>query len=159
MPCRLAALILLGVLSACDAPPRVEKPVPPERREKPAAAPLSKLQVDDRSALCGKMSRDQFLRAWKDGGAAATDGDTKAEFTHHYNAKLNTCFYLLTVASAGTLKKMLFDINGGELYGEYLGAAVGDSQKPAMPKACRVESFYCASEREWHVLIAPYMED
>jgi hypothetical protein len=72
---------------------------------------------------------------------------------------LNTCFYLLTVASPATRRKMLFDINGGELYGEFLDAAVVDSPKPPMPKACRVESFYCASEREWHVLIEPYMED
>ena len=72
---------------------------------------------------------------------------------------MDTCFYLLTVASPVTRKKMLFDINGGALYGEFLGAAVVDSPKPPMPKACRVESFYCASEREWLVLIESYMED
>jgi len=116
-------------------------------------------QIAENSALCASKSRAQFSRDWKDGVENTAEGKTTAGFTSHYNAKSNTCFYLLTVASPGMMKKMLFDINGGELYGEYLGAVVIDPPKPLMPKACRVESFYCASEREWQVLIEPYMED
>ena len=159
MRCWCALLTLLGALAACDAPPRVEKPEPLKAPEKPAAAPLSRQQADERSAQCAKASREQFQRAWKDGKENTVDGPLTAEFTNHYNAKLNTCFYLLTVASAGTLKRMLFDVNGGELYGEYLGPAIIESPAASRPKTCRVESLYCASGGEWEVLVRPYMED
>jgi hypothetical protein len=151
-------MAVVGLLSACDVP-REQVAPPPAVQQKPAAPALSKQQLAENAAQCGSRSRAQFSRDWKDGVENSAEGKTTAEFTNHYNARLNTCFYLLTVASPGTRKKMLFDINGGELYGEYLGAAVVDSPKPPVPKACRVESFYCASEREWHVLIEPYMED
>ena len=156
---RPAVLILLAVLSACDTPPRVEKPVLPSAPEKPAAAPLSKEQADERSAQCAKLSREQFQRGWKDGKEDTADGPLTAEFTNHYNTKLNTCFYLLTVSSAGTLKKMLFDVNGGELYGEYLGPPTIESPAASRPKTCRIESLYCASGREWDILAVSYMRD
>lgn len=124
-----------------------------------AAAPVSKQQLADNSEQCGIKSRAQFARDWKDGTEITAEGKTTAEFTNHYNAKLNTCFYLLSVASPGTLKRMLFDINGGELYGEFLGPAVVESPATGRPKACRMESFYCASGGEWEVLVRPYMED
>ena len=83
-----------------------------------------------------------------------------AEFTNHYNAKLDACFYLVTVKqSTGTLRKLLFDINERELYGEYLGPATYESPAASLPKACRVAGFYCASGREWDVLVKSYMEE
>ena len=99
------------------------------------------------------MSREQFQHASQD------ERDKTAEFAHHYNTKLNVCFYLLTVSSPGTLKKMIFDINGGELYGEFLGPAILESPAASRPKTCRIESFYCASAREWDVLSEPYMQE
>src|SRR5260221_1150156 len=117
MHCRWALLTFLGALAACDA--RQGEPSRPPVIEKPAPASLSKQQLDDRSQQCAKISREQFRRAWKDGTENTAEGKLTAEFASHYNAKLNTCFYLLAVSSPGTLKKMLFDINGGELYGEY----------------------------------------
>ena len=146
---RLAALFLLGALSSCDAPQQAVEPVPARVQANPAPAPLSKQQADERSELCGKLAGEQFRRGWDKG---------VAEYTSHYSEKLSTCFYLLTIETAGTLKKMLYDVNGGELYGEYLGPRVQESPA-ARPKTCRVESIYCASWREWEVLIDPYMED
>jgi hypothetical protein len=157
--CRLAALILLGALSSCDAPQPAAPPAPPKIEEKPVVAPLTKQQSYERSAQCGKLSHEQFRRAWSGGPVATEDGPMAAEFTSHYNERLNTCFYLLTLTSANTLKKMLYDVNGGELYGEYHGPVVQDSPSARRPKICRVESFYCASWREWEVLVDPYMED
>jgi hypothetical protein len=145
---RLTLLMLLGAVSACDAPPGKE-PAQPAVQEKKAAEPSTQ-QVEELSVQCEKKSRDQFRRDWQDG---TPDGRTAAEFVSHYNVKRNTCFYLLTVASAGTRRQMLFDINDGEQYGEYLGPATG------LPTTCRVESMYCASEREWGVLAGPYMEE
>ena len=149
---------MVGLLSACDVPREAVAP-PAPAAQKPAAPALSKQQIADRSEQCRSKSRAQFARDWKDGVENTAEGKTTAEFTNHYNARMNTCFYLLTVASPGMQKKMLFDINGGELLGEFQGAPAVDAPKPQIPKACRVESFYCASEREWHVLIEPYMED
>ena len=153
MLCRLAILTLFGVLSACDAPPSVKEPAPPRPAEIPAAPQRSKQQADELSAQCGKMASEQFQRAWKDGNEITAEGQSTAEFAFHYNTKLNVCFYLLNVSSPGNFKKMLFDLNGGELYGEYHGPAV------SRPKACRMESLYCASAQEWEVLAEPYMKD
>ena len=155
----LAPLALLWALAACDAPPPGKEPILPPVQDKAAPAPLSKQEIGERSEQCGKLSREQFRRAWKDGRVNTDDGQMIAEFRNHYNAQLDTCFYLLSVASAGVLKKMLFDINGGELYGEYLGPANIESPAAERLKACRVESFYCASGREWDVLVEPYMQD
>ena len=169
MLCRLVPLVFLGMLSACNAPPR-EKAAQPAVQEKKAPSALSRQQVYEKSEQCGKLSRDQFRRAWNDGTVDTEEGRMKAEFTSHYNQKLSACFYLLTVnhftktngrvaASPGTLKKMLFDVNGGELYGEYLGPAIIETPATSRPTTCRVESLYCASWREWEVLVESYMED
>jgi hypothetical protein len=152
-------LALLGAVCACDAPPRARELAPPMVQMKEAAKVLSKQQAGELSEQCAKMSRGQFRRAWKDGTEHTAAGRTIAEFVSHYNTSLNTCFYLLTVTSAGTLKKMLYDMNGGELYGEYLGPAIVESPSAGRPVTCRVDSFYCASEGEWGVLVRPYMED
>jgi hypothetical protein len=159
MLCRLAFLTLLGAACACDAPPRDKEPVQPAVQGEAAPVSLSKQETDALSERCGKMSLEQFHRARKDGIENTADGKATAEFAHHYNTKLTTCFYLLTVSSSGTLNKMLFDINGGELYGEYLGPAIIESPADARPKTCRIESFYCASGREWDVLVEPYMQE
>jgi len=150
--------MLLAALAACNPRPQAPPPAPPQVERKPVPAPLSKQQAAELAAQCAKASRDQFQRAVKDGIESTAEGKAKAEFASHYNAGLKTCFYQLSLTSPATLKKMLFDVNGGELYGEYLGATAIESPI-ARPKACRVESFYCASAGEWDVLVRPYMEE
>ncbi len=154
-----ALLALLGALCACDPSVRDREAKPPAAQEKVAAAPLSQQQVDELSGLCEKTSREQFRRAWKDGSETTVEGKTTAAFRHYYNQRLSTCFYLLSLNSGSTRRKMLYDVNGGELYGEYLGPATVESPQASFPKTCRVESFYCASGGEWDVLVRPYMED
>ena len=169
MLCRMALLALLVAVSACDAPPGKE-PVRPAAPKKEAAHALSKQRIYELSEQCGKTSREQFRRDWKDGSVSTAGGQMAADFTSHYNAKLDTCFYLLTVnrstsknspgsASASTLSMMLFDINDGEQYGEYQGPAAAGSPATGVPATCRIESMYCASQREWGVLAGPYMEE
>jgi len=158
MRVRLPPLLLLGVVCACDAPQKGAEPAPVQVREQAAAATLPKAPAGEPSEQCGQTSRDQFRRAWKDGMRETADGRATAEFTNHYNRRLDACFYLLTVSSAATLKRMLVDIGTGELYGEFLGPAHVEPPAAGVPKTCRVESFYCASAREWDVLVAPYME-
>jgi len=149
------------MLSACDAPPRAEKPAPPVVKakapvlvpSKPAPGALST------SEQCAKASRAIFQRDWKHGTVNSADGPMKADYRHHYHAARSTCFYLLTLASTSTLRKMLFDVDGGELYGEFHGPAIVESPVLSKPKNCRVESLYCASDGEWEVLVRAYMED
>ena len=167
---RLALWTLLGALCACDAPPRDAATGQPAARHEEPAAVLSKEQVRARSEQCEKKTRDRFRRDWNDGGAQTADGRTAAEFTSYYNAKLDTCFYLLTVrrsanddgqggAPAGILSRKLFDIDTAELYGEYLGPAADGSPADGFPNACRLEALHCGSRREWEVLLDRYMQD
>lgn len=149
---RLALVMLLGLISACNAPQQDAVVVQPRAPAKAAPA-LSKQRIAELTEQCGKKAREEFRRGWKEDAK-------KAEFASHYNAKLNTCFYLLTVNhSTGALGKTLFDINGGEQYGEYLGPPTDESPPATHPASCRVEGFYCASRREWEVLVGPFMED
>ena len=169
MLCRMALLALLGAVSACNAPPDKE-PAQPAVAQMEKAPALSRERIAELTGQCEKTSREQFRRDWKNGAVSTAGGQATADFTSHYNAKLDTCFYLLTVnrpanqdspgsAAAGVLNMMLFDINDGEQYGEYLGPPDAGSPTAGMPAACRIESMYCASRREWEVLASSFMED
>jgi hypothetical protein len=155
MRCRPALLTLIAAVSACNPSPPGKAPAQPAAQEKEALPALSAQQLRERSEQCEKTAREQFQRDWKNGVVPAADGLLTADFSSHYNAKLNTCFYLLTVSHSAyaNLKIMLFDISDGEQYGEYSGPADG------LPKTCRIEAIYCASQREWDVLARAYMED
>lgn len=143
----LALGMCLCFLCACDRPAASKEPPKQAiREERPEPAPSSR-QIAERSEQCRQKSSEEFRRGWKDAPAGT------AAFTSHFNARMNSCFYLLTVDSSGEQKKMLFDLSEGELYGEFLGPAEGE------PKACKLIAFYCASGREWDVLIRPYMEN
>jgi hypothetical protein len=167
---RLALLTLLGAVSACDAPPSGKEPLQVAAQDNEAAAGLPKQQAYELSEQCASRSRDEFRREWKDGSVSVEDAQTTADFTNHYNAKLNTCFYLLTVnhytnkndpgnPSVRSLSIKLFDIDEREPYGEYLEETVIGSPTDSSQTTCRVENSYCASKREWEALVEPYMED
>jgi len=157
---RLTLLTMLGAVSACDSPPPAREPTPPTAKFQEAPPALSKQQVSELAEQCATRSRDQFRRDWKDGAVSTADGQLNAEFIHHYNVKSNTCFYLLTVNRPLSMVSIkLFDIGDGEQYGEYSGPAVAGSPPTSLPKTCSIEAMYCASRREWGVLLRPYMED
>jgi hypothetical protein len=147
---RLALLMALGAVSACDAPPRAAAPAPPPAPAEPVAA-LSRQQIQQRAEQCGKKAREAFRRDSGGGGVA--------EFASHYNTGRDTCFYVLTIIRQETLSKKLLDIYENETYGEFLGLAAGEPPPKGLPATCRVESLYCASRGEWEILAAPYMRD
>ncbi len=162
---RPAVLALLGILCACNPPQQDNVPPPPKAQEKAPVPALSKQQAFDLSAQCTKKALDEFRRGWKEGAVDTAEGRVTAEYSSHYNEKLRTCFYLLTVTrqSAGnppriTVSKMLYDASERELYGEYQGP---ETSLPAagLPDNCRVTGFFCASLREWEVLVESYMEE
>jgi hypothetical protein len=170
MHCRLAAFSLAVALAACrpSAPAPEQVAVPAMAAE---AAPLFTAdQVRERSERCAKVTGDQFRRDWKESGAPTPAGTTTADFASHYNARLDTCFYLLTVRHfpdaggqdgrpAETLSKFLVDIKYDEQYGVFMGPASVDSPRGRLPNQCRIDAMFCASEGEWNVLARAYMQD
>lgn len=147
----LAALgAVLATAGACNAPSDGDLSAQLPAREEPPAAALTQQQVLERSEQCASASREAFQRDWKTVGTA--------EFAHHYNTRLDTCFYLLTVVGPDTRNRKLFDVNERELYGEYLGPATDESPMKALPAECKVAGLYCASGREWEVLVSYFME-
>ena len=145
----LLLLTLLGVLCACDKP-REAVFVPAPAPEPPQAL-LSEQQLQQRATQCASQARTRFH---------ADSNQAAAEFAHHYHRKLDTCFYLVAVTRDESRDRKLLDIFENETYGEYLGLiATGDAPPWPMPDTCRVESFHCASEREWEVLVRQFMVD
>jgi hypothetical protein len=140
-----AWLLLCATIAACEAPSNVAV-APPQSPPQPAAAELSQEQVVSLTAKCTQASRDKFRRE-----------AANASYAHHYNARMQSCFYLVTVADS-TISKKLYDIGENELYGEYLGPQNYETPSEGLPTTCRVEAMHCASEREWNVLVAQYME-
>lgn len=104
------------------------------------------------AAQCERKSADKFKRDWP-----AREGGPAAEYSAHFNRKLQACFYVVTITDT-TRRKTLVDIGENEVYGEFRGAASADSPAAQVPDACQVEAMYCASEREWNVLVARYLE-
>lgn len=165
MTCRLAAFSLMGALAACHPPVPEVISVPSIAMATETAPVFSAGQVRERSELCAKASGERFRRDWKDSVAVTT-----ADFASHYNAKMNICFYLLTVrhltgaggeggAPSGTLRKTLLDFGGEEQYGEYVGPVIAGSPSARFTVRCKIEAMYCASEGEWNILARPYMEE
>jgi len=155
---RLALLVLFGMFLAWYEPSQDQVSVPPPARE--AAPPvLSEDQFRERTEQCDESSRDAFRREQPKATPDSGDGSITANYRSHYAAKLDTCFFLLTVDRSGTLSKKLYDADTRELYGEYLGGVAIESPLTSQPKTCRVESLFCASEREWDVLVTPYLRD
>ena len=164
----LAALFLLGAVAACHPPaPELIAVAALAAEAAPVATPV---QVRERSELCAKASADRFRSDWKESGVPAPDGTTTADFVSHYNARLNICFYLLTVrqftvtegegwATWGTLRKVLFDFGADEQYGEYLGPAIQSSRSDRVAARCKIEELFCFSEAEWNTLAGSYMKD
>jgi hypothetical protein len=148
---RLVLLVLFAMFLAWYKPTPNQVSITPPARE-PVPPVLSEHQIHEQTEQCDKKSRDEFDRSSKEGAA-------EAQFSSHYNVKRDTCFYLLTVNRSDTLSKKLYDVGTRELYGEYLGPAGAEPSPDGQPKTCRVESLFCASEREWDVLVTPYLQN
>jgi len=162
---RLALLTLLGSVCACNAPVESRAPAPPPAPAAPAAV-LSARQIQARAEQCAQNSRERFR---SDPGQGILDAHGTVDFAQHYNARLDTCFLLLTVSSPenpggeyGTspalVARKLIDIKENELYGEYLGQPADTPPPGRVPATCEVMSMFCGSGREWEVLVRNFME-
>jgi hypothetical protein len=150
--CRLALVLVSGLIAACDAPRPAEIPPAPAPTKMPAEVPLSAQQQNELAAQCQRKSADKFQRDWP-----ARDGGPLAEYNANFNRKLKSCFYVVTITDTKR-RRTLIDIGENEVYGEFSGGVDADTPAAQVPTDCRVEAMYCASEREWNVLVARYME-
>jgi hypothetical protein len=164
----LALAVLLVVIAFWDRPSPLQggTAAMPVAQEQPQLPKLTEQQRHAADAQCRTKAGEEFRRAWNDGAVRTGDGLETAEFANYYNEKFDACFYELTVVrrtpaeggDAVLLRKMLFDVNEGELYGEYRGPESGGSPGAGMPEVCRVAGLYCGSRREWDRLVEPFME-
>lgn len=162
---RLASIALAGALCACNPRPQAHEPGPPAAQEPPAAA-LSSRQIEARSLKCAQDSRERFSH---DADQGIADAQGTVDFAQHYNTRLDTCFMVLTAISPenpggefgpslAVVARKLIDVDFDELYGEYLGAPPDAPPPDRPPDACQVLNGYCASGREWEVMIRSFMQ-
>jgi hypothetical protein len=102
------------------------------------------------SKRCGKQGAEVF---------AKSEYLFPAYYENHYNFRLKTCFYLVTIdirgeASAKTMT--LFDLNENREIASYtkLEGPQGFCFGQGMP-----EDAWCGTENEWRALIKPFMEN
>jgi len=156
---RLALLVLCAMILAFDFHPKAEQAARHDPPEEPRPAPLSERQLQERSAQCARTSHDEFRRGWSNAATGPAQDKPAAEYLPYYNARLDTCFLLLTVNGPQTLVLRLYDVIERELYGEYLGPAVDESPMRTAPDLCRVTAYYCGSRREWEALARNFIGD
>ena len=106
---------------------------------------------------CGKRAEESFRREWGNGIKSVEGEKMSADYSNHYNKKLNKCFVLLSVS--GMSKKyynsiMLYDVNESRTYGSFFKL---EYDRP--PNQCQVLGKKCKSEDEWNSFVRPYMEE
>jgi hypothetical protein len=136
----------------------------PERPKHNADTNATKVkELYELSERCGKTSAQRFKEeVGKEGlysDKAASGGRT---YNSHYNVKLNKCFILTTDQSYGPtrgLVKLLFDINENKEYGEIVAVQINKDSFETTVSNCYVLETHCKSEKEWDLLVKPYMEE
>ena len=108
---------------------------------------------------CGKFAAEVFAKEWGTGFSNTDNGQTIADYRHHYNFRSNKCFYLelSTIEPRSGDERpfsssRLFDLHESREIGTYhqLGDAV---------ISCDVQGKDCHSLLEYQALIKPFMED
>lgn len=113
---------------------------------------------------CGNSAKKFFKLEHGSGVFKTNYGQLEAEYTNHYNRKLNKCFVktLLTDVVyknnrpeyAKSFSITVLDINENMEYGRFYNIYKQD--KPAF---CKVADKTCHDMFEWDSLIKPYMEE
>lgn len=72
-------------------------------------------------------------------------------YESHYNKKLNKCFILVKYSKSQL--KSLKNINENKIYGSFL------SKENSKTIICNVLEKKCKNEKEWDLLVKPYMDE
>jgi len=110
---------------------------------------------------CRQTTDQEFKKEWGSNVSNTKDGQIIANYTNHYNKKMNRCFYLVTSNQFVTknkdgtnpfIIKTLLDVQENKVYGDF------SSDRKTM-FSCAVGKSYCSSEKEWDSLVLPFMNE
>ena len=120
---------------------------------------LSELQEQ-----CVNRSKEYFKKEYGNGIINGENGERlTSNCTNHYNKKLNKCYILITSTQfirntenkiENIRIKTLFDLNENREYGSFM-----QFENNNKPINCRILETYCNLEKEWDLLVKPYMEE
>jgi len=128
---------------------------------------LAEKKIKEDSELqerCGKQCEEYFNKEYGKGIINRGDGERLiSKYTNHYNKKLIKCFILINSTEfirnmenkiESIRVKTLFDLNENKEYGSLI-----QFENNNKPINCRILEKYCNLEKEWDLLIKPYMKD
>ena len=112
---------------------------------------------------CVNRSKEYFKKEYGNGMINGENGERLiSKYTNHYNKKLNKCYILINstefINVKGEIKsiriKTFYDLNENREYGSLI-----QFENNNKPNNCRILEKYCNSEKEWDLLVKPYMEN
>ena len=120
---------------------------------------LSELQEQ-----CVKRSKEYFNKEYCNGIInCGYEERLTSNYTNHYNKKLNKCYILITSTEFIRNKenkieniglKTLFELNENKEYGSLI-----KFENDNKLINCRILEKYCNFEKEWDLVVKPYMEE
>jgi hypothetical protein len=119
--------------------------------------------ADELQKQCEKKSEEYFKKEYGGGIINGEKGERlTSSYTDHYNKKFYTCFILMNstefINMKGEIKsiriKTFYDLNENREYGSLI-----QFENDNKPCSCRILEKYCDSEKEWDLMVKPYMED
>lgn len=154
-----ALLVACGQEATRQPPPASPQPTPPPV---PAQPTVTARETYELSAKCGQEARVWFKDLYGNGVSRDQYGETRSDYSNHYNAKSNRCYAVvgsttfLKATAKGPAKmaeqKALFDVNENKNLGSYLRF-----HDQAKPMQCEMGERYCSSAAEWDEFSAPFM--
>ncbi|MFZ1981384.1 MAG: hypothetical protein WAU61_08760 [Smithella sp.] len=118
---------------------------------------------DDLQKECGKKSEEYFKKEY---GGGIINGEKEerltSSYTNHYNKKFHTCFILINSTEFRNVygkiesirMKTFFDVNENRKYGSFI-----QFENDNKPSTCRILEKDYDSEKEWDLIVKPYMEE
>jgi hypothetical protein len=114
---------------------------------------------------CGKRCEEYFKNKYGPGFIESELGNEFSYYENHYNKKLNKCFiYLVVVKIIVETKKIrtskyLRDIHENKDYGSFIDVSDMIEKNVEPYIKCVLLDKTCNSEKEWNLLVKPYMEE
>jgi hypothetical protein len=154
---RVWEIAMLALLIGCDQQQS-------ETSSKASSSVRSAREDYEMRERCGKVAADWFKNYF---GSKETESYvTPADYSNHYNRKLNKCFVLANGTSYPKSKRnkndkfsyekfvqaILLDVNENKLYGGFF-------ETDGKLDSCKVLEVPCTSLDDWKRLVRSYMED
>ena len=119
----------------------------------------SNKEVYELQEKCGKRCEEYFKKEIIDKGI----GGGIWKYENHYNIKQNKCIMLAIFYESkigdfkhGTMKKVI-DVNENKGFGIFVYSC--EEKNKCVVDMCEIMGNKCNSEKEWDLLVKPYMEE